>query len=38
MSPRWGSTPRLIDWLTDWRQSQCDFQFDFITGQIWDSS
>jgi hypothetical protein len=26
MSPRWGSTPRLTDWLTD-RQSQCDFNF-----------
>jgi hypothetical protein len=28
MSPRWGSTPKLTDWLTD-RQSQCDFDFDF---------
>jgi hypothetical protein len=27
MSPKWGSTPRLTDWLTD-RQSQCDFDFD----------
>jgi hypothetical protein len=27
MSPRWGSTPRLTDWLTD-RQSQCDFDYD----------
>jgi hypothetical protein len=24
MGPRWGSTPRLTDWLTD-RQSQCDW-------------
>jgi hypothetical protein len=28
MSPKWGSTPRLTDWLND-RQSQCDFDFDF---------
>jgi hypothetical protein len=27
MSPRWCSTPRLTDWLTD-RHSQCDFDFD----------
>jgi hypothetical protein len=27
MSPRSGSTPRLVDWLTD-RQSQCDFDFE----------
>jgi hypothetical protein len=26
MNSRWGSTPRLTDWLTD-RQSQCDFDF-----------
>jgi hypothetical protein len=30
MSPRWGSTPRLTDWLTD-RQSRCDFDFDYST-------
>jgi hypothetical protein len=29
MSPTWGSTPRLTDWLTD-RQSQCDFDFDIL--------
>jgi hypothetical protein len=28
MGPRWGSTPRHTDWLTD-RQSQCNFNFNF---------
>jgi hypothetical protein len=31
-SPRWGSIPRL-NWLTD-RQSQCDFDFDFLQSVV----
>jgi hypothetical protein len=33
MSPRWSSTPRLTDWLTD-RQSQYDFDFELVSYHV----
>jgi hypothetical protein len=37
MSPRWGSTPRQTDWLTDWlidHQSQYDFDSDLARESV----